>query len=159
MMPTTPSGTRIHPTWMPDGRYLRSVISPTGSGSAAMASSPAAIAAIVSASSVSRSTKAASWPAAVAAATSSALAAISAAASSRSAVAMAISAAFFVPRVGPRDLARGGARRRADALHVGADVGEGPEPGDGEVGHPEIVALSREAATAGSAGDGPSGRA
>ena len=35
------------PTWMPDGRYLRSVISPTGSGSAAMASSPSAIAAIV----------------------------------------------------------------------------------------------------------------
>ena len=47
MMPTTPSGTRIFPTWMPVGRNLRSVISPTGSASAATASTPCAIASIV----------------------------------------------------------------------------------------------------------------
>ena len=57
----------------------------------------------------------------------------SAAASSRMAAAIAISAAFLALRVGPRDVARGGARRLADALHVGADVGERAETRDGEI--------------------------
>ena len=129
---------------MPDGRNLRSVISPTGSGSAAMASSPVAIAAIVLASSVRRSTNAASWPAASAAATSSALAAASASASSLQRGGHRRQRGILRPRVGPRRVAGGAARGCADALHVGADVGESPEAGHGEIGHRTIVARSWE---------------
>ena len=55
------------PTWMPDGRYRSSEISPTGSGSATISSSPRAIASIDRSVSVRRSTNAASCPAARAA--------------------------------------------------------------------------------------------
>jgi hypothetical protein len=65
MMPITPSGTRIRPTWMPLGRNLRSLISPTGSGSAATCSTPSAIAATPLAESVRRSSSAGSRPAAM----------------------------------------------------------------------------------------------
>ena len=46
-------------------------------------------------------------------------------------------------RARPRDVTRGGTRGLADALHVGADVGERAETGDGEIGHRAIVARSR----------------
>ena len=41
-MPNTPSGTRIWPTLMPLGRWRRFVISPIGSGIAAICSQPSA---------------------------------------------------------------------------------------------------------------------
>jgi len=62
MMPITPSGTRMRPTSMPVGRRASSLILPTGSSSAAMSSSPAAICSTVFGVSVRRSTNAASRP-------------------------------------------------------------------------------------------------
>jgi hypothetical protein len=44
---------------------------------------------------------------------------------------------------GPCHVARRRARRRADALHVGADVRERAETGDGEIAHRSIVARSQ----------------
>src|ERR1700682_6354957 len=111
-MPTTPSGTRICPTWMPLGRTLSSLISPTGSASAAISRTPSAIAATLAATSVSRSTNAASLPAARAAATSSALAASRLFSSRMIASAIASSAAFFAA-VGARARARDAARARS----------------------------------------------
>ena len=119
---------------------LESVISPTGSGSAAMASTPAAIAAMPSASSVKRSTKA-----------------CVVSGGDRRGDVLGIGGAkrrgvvadsgrhggergVLRPGVRPRDGGGGGARRRSDALHVGAHVGEGPEAGNGEVRHGQIVA-------------------
>ena len=46
-------------------------------------------------------------------------------------------------RIGAGNFACGRARSRAHAPHVRGDVGEGPQPGDGEIGHPAIVARSR----------------
>jgi len=71
------------------------LISPTGSGSAAICASPSAMPAITESVSASRSTKAGSWPAARAASRSFALAAFSAGAASRIAAAVACSARFF----------------------------------------------------------------
>src|SRR5438094_586060 len=75
MIAITPSGTRMRPTWMPDGRYASPVTSPTGSGSFATSRSPSAIASIALAVSVRRSMKASSRPSARAAFTSCAFAA------------------------------------------------------------------------------------
>ena len=94
-MPNTPSGTRIRPTWMPLGRLRRSVISPIGSGIAAICSQPWATVSRPESVSFRRSTSGAARPAASAAAMSSAFAACSARASARSRCASASSAAFF----------------------------------------------------------------
>src|SRR3989454_9482722 len=112
MMPTTPKGTRIRPTWMPVGRYLRSLISPTGSGSAAICRRPSAIAATVAGFKVRRSTNAASLPVARAPATSWALAARSFASSRRIAAAIA-SSAESLACVDARARTRAAARARS----------------------------------------------
>src|SRR5258708_24728635 len=85
----------MRPTWIPVGRYLRSVISPTGSGSEAICRTPSAMAWIVAALSVKRSTNAASLPVARAPVTSRALAASSRSVSRTSVAAIASSAAFL----------------------------------------------------------------
>jgi len=95
MMPITPSGTRILPSWMPEGRRLMSLISPTGSGSAATCSRPAAMDSMPFSSSVRRSISAGSRPAARASSRSCALAASSSARRARISAAIAIRAAFL----------------------------------------------------------------
>ena len=60
MIPTTPNGTLMRPTWMPVGREWTPVISPTGSGRAAISASPWAIASIRASVSSRRSARAAS---------------------------------------------------------------------------------------------------
>src|SRR5471032_1569668 len=75
MMPMTPSGTRIWPTWMPDGRNLRPLISPMGSGSATIWRRPSTMVAMAESDRVRRSTSAGARPAATAASRSSWLAA------------------------------------------------------------------------------------
>jgi hypothetical protein len=95
MMPMTPSGTRILPTVMPDGRRLRSVISPTGSGSAATCSRPTAIASMPLADRVRRSIIDGSRPLARASARSRALASRSCAARARISAAIARRALFL----------------------------------------------------------------
>ena len=95
MMPMTPSGTRILPTWMPEGRYFMSDISPIGSASAAIWRRPSAMPLMVFSVKVRRSTEASSSPLAFAAATSCAFAASSLLVLSRMAVAMFSSAWFF----------------------------------------------------------------
>src|ERR1051325_9181065 len=94
MMPTTPSGTRILPTWMPDGRSLRSVISPTGSGRFAIWITPSAIAAMRSSLSCSRSS-----------------------------IAEREQARVLLPRIRPRDVAGGRSGPLALLAHVCGDRG------------------------------------
>src|SRR5258706_4015568 len=95
MIAITPSGTRMRPTWMPEGRYASEVISPTGSGSFATSRSPADIASIPFAGSARRSMKASSRPSERAAFTSCALAARIAFSRSARDSAAASSARFF----------------------------------------------------------------
>src|SRR6266403_462278 len=97
---------------MPLGRNLSSLISPTGSGNAAISRTPSAIAATLDASSASRSTNAASLPAPCAAATSCALADSRLLSSRMIARAIASSAAFFAA-VGARAKRRDAARARS----------------------------------------------
>src|ERR1022692_347310 len=118
-MPTTPSGTRICPTWMPLGRNFRSLISPTGSARVAISRSPSAIAATPDAVRVSRSTNAASLPDSRAAATSFALAASNSLSSRAIASAIDSSAAFFAA-VGALASTRDAARARLPTSRVAA---------------------------------------
>src|SRR5258705_834985 len=94
-MPNTPKGTRICPTLMPLGCRRSWVISPTGSGMAAICSQPSATVSMIFGVSFNRSTIGAVRPAACAASMSFALAGASAAASLRSRRASAIKALFF----------------------------------------------------------------
>jgi len=129
MIPITPSGTRIMPTWMPEGRNARSSISPMGSRKAAISRSPSAIAPIVFGVSVRRSTKASSCPAARAAATSSALAARRRASSRRIAAAIASSAAFL-RSVPARASMRAAARAASPTLRMYRPMSSNvPRPG------------------------------
>src|SRR5438552_3746155 len=117
-VPTTPSGTRMRPTWIPDGRYLRSAISPIGSGRATICRRPSAIASMPDCGSVRRSTNAASSPAARDASTSRALAARSRLPSRSSATAALSRAAFLLAveaRASTRDAAHAAPRRVARA--------------------------------------------
>jgi hypothetical protein len=95
MMPTTPIGIRTCAISRPFGRRQVAIVSPTGSGRAAISSRPAAIASTRAGVSVNRSTRAALSPAWRAASTSPALAVVSAPMRSRRRVAAARSAAFF----------------------------------------------------------------
>jgi hypothetical protein len=95
MIPITPSGTRILPTCIPDGRYFKSVISPTGSGSAAICSNPSAMPAMLLAVSVRRSIIAESRPRFAALSTSIAFAASSTCSSRLIAAAICSSDLFF----------------------------------------------------------------
>src|SRR6266849_8423817 len=97
---------------MPLGLNLSSLISPTGSGKAAISRTPSAMAATLDAASVSRSTNAASLPAPCAAATSCALAASRLFSSRMIARAIASRAAFFAA-VGARARRRDAARARS----------------------------------------------
>ena len=74
MMPITPRGTRIWPTWMPLGRDFMFEISPIGSGIAASCSQPSAQVSMIFGVSLRRSTIGADRPAAVARSMSRALA-------------------------------------------------------------------------------------
>ena len=94
-MPNTPSGTRIWPTLMPLGRRRRWVISPIGSGMAAICSQPSATVSMIFGVSFRRSTIGSAKPAAWAASTSRVFGSSSAAASLRSRRASASSARFF----------------------------------------------------------------
>ena len=110
MMPITPSGTRT--CWMsrPFGRLQRLISSPTGSGRAAICSSPTAIASTRVGVSVRRSRNAGATPAARAASTSSALAASElVGARAQRAAAPACSAAFFSAVEARARAGRGGA--------------------------------------------------
>src|SRR5581483_6577624 len=93
MMPTTPSGTRTRVMARPLGRFQRAVTSPTGSGRAAISSSPLAMASMRLASRVRRSRKAGVGRPSRAAARSRALASRMAAVCARSSRAAALSAA------------------------------------------------------------------
>src|SRR6266404_4190728 len=110
MMPITPSGTRTCAMRSPFGRVHSVIVSPTGSGSSATCSTPAAIASTRAGVSVRRSTNAAVSPAAFAFSTSPAFVARSSAARRRSAAAPPRSAAFFAAVDAP---ARIGAAVRA----------------------------------------------
>ncbi len=94
-MPNTPSGTRICPTLMPEGRRFTFVISPTGSGIAAICSQPSATVSITLSVRRRRSTIGAARPPASAAAMSRALAACSCGFVARNRAARFSSAAFF----------------------------------------------------------------
>jgi len=109
MMPITPSGTRIWPTWMPLGRDFMFEISPIGSGKVAIWRRPSTMVAIAAGDSARRSSSAGARPAARAASRSSALAAASWAASRSMASAIRSSARL---RVAPsaRAIARAAAR-------------------------------------------------
>src|SRR5471032_2646845 len=109
MMPMTPSGTRIWPTWMPDGRNLRPLISPMGSGSATIWRRPSTMVAMAESDRVRRSTSAGARPAATAASRSSWLAARSSAASRTMASAISSSARLRVA-LSARAIARDAAR-------------------------------------------------
>ena len=143
MMPTTPSGTRILPTWMPLGRYLRSVISPTGSGSAAICSRPSAMARISWALSVRRSTKAASCPAVLAAATSCSVGREQAGFVALHRVGHRQQCRILVGRVRAREFSCRGARGSAHVAHVGGDIGDRCQSRHVEVGHPGILPRPR----------------
>ena len=82
-MPKTPNGTRIWPTLMPLGRRRRWVISPTGSGMAAICSQPSATVANAASLSFRRSINGSSSPALRAATRSAAFAICKASAFSR----------------------------------------------------------------------------
>src|SRR5262245_40343186 len=89
MVRTTPIGTRTCAISRPFGRRQAAMLSPTGSGRAAISSRPRAIASMRAGVSVSRSMNAAASPAARARATSLALASSSAASAPRSPAAAA----------------------------------------------------------------------
>ena len=93
IMPNTPSGTRMWPTLMPLGRRLRPVISPTGSGMAAICSQPCATVSMMLGVSFKRSTRGAAKPACMAWLMSMALAVCKAAQFSRRSTAKRRSAA------------------------------------------------------------------
>src|SRR5579883_1713091 len=112
MTPTTPSGVATRSMTRPFGRSNRARTQPTGSGKAAISSSPRAIASMRFSSSISRSRKAEATPRALAAATSRALAARMSAALPRSDPAAATRARSFCARGA---LARTRAARRASA--------------------------------------------
>jgi hypothetical protein len=117
MMPITPIGTRMRATSMPVGRFTRSEIAPTGSGSCATCSRPAAICSMSLSVSVRRSTKAASRPSFFACSTSSRLAASSAAHRTRISAAMAWSARFLAA-VSARASTRAAARAAAPSPRI-----------------------------------------
>jgi len=92
MMPITPSGTRIWPTWIPLGRNFRLEISPIGSDRETICSNPSAMVAIALSDKLSRSSIASDRPLLRAAVRSCSLAARSSAASRRIAPAIVSSA-------------------------------------------------------------------
>ena len=147
MMPTTPSGTRMRPTWMPVGRKRRSVISPTGSGSAAICARPSAIAAIVFGVEreavderrvVARGTRGGDV--------------LRIGGEERRFVAADRSRhgqqrGVLGARIGARELRCRGARGDTDRAHVCRDVGGFAQSGNVEVGHRIILARLIAAAT------------
>ncbi|MNC84540.1 hypothetical protein D3C83_00960 [compost metagenome] len=96
MMATTPIGTRILATLMPEGRLRGLVTSPMGSGSAAICRRPSAIAAITLDVSVRRSTAAESRFCRFASSRSRALASISCLRPRSIAAAISFNARFLV---------------------------------------------------------------
>ena len=96
MMPTTPRGTRILPTWMPLGRRFISVIAPMGSGRAATWRRPSIMLWMVLSDSSKRSSSAGSKPLSRPRCISNALAALRAARWASKASAMAMRALFLV---------------------------------------------------------------
>src|SRR5450830_1514884 len=111
MMPMTPSGTRICPTWMPVGRYFMFEISPIGSASAAICVKPSTMVAIAASDRVRRSSMAGARPAAAAASRSRWLASRSRPASRTMAAAIRLRARLRVA-LSARAMAREAVRAR-----------------------------------------------
>ena len=112
MTPTTPSGVRTREIARPFGRVQPAISAPTGSGNAAMARRPSAMALIRSSVSVSRSTKEAAMPIFSARARSAAFSARIVSQVSMSTSAAASSAAFLAA-VGAIARTRADARARS----------------------------------------------
>jgi hypothetical protein len=118
MMPMTPSGTRIWPTWMPLGRNFMFEISPIGSGSATIWRRPSTMVAMALSDSARRSSRAGARPAARAASRSRAFAATQCRRVALDGVGDQEQRAVAGGAVGARHRARGRARLAADLLHV-----------------------------------------